>query len=255
LKKTTGQTEKKLCALTWRGLQVRRDLYRLSKANGGYHYGGSFSCVEILVTLYDRVLRPNDVFILSKGHACWAQYVILREKGLTPRLSGHPERDPAQGIHASTGSLGHGLPTAVGVALAKKMEGDGGKVFVLMGDGEVQEGTTWESMLIAARHKLSNLYVIVDWNRIQGSDFTENTLGLTSLALNRIGENLGFRSLQPDGHDVEALDRCCWDSDKPTLIIAHTVKGRGVPFMENDPKWHARWVDAKQEEELLKALS
>lgn len=236
-------------SLSERSKQVRRDTIALSKANGGYHYGGCFSATEILITLFDKFITDRDRFILSKGHACWPYYVLLRERGLNPRLSGHPSRDPANGIHCTTGSLGHGLPAGVGMALARKLRGEGGMVYVLMGDGECQEGTTWESMLIAAHHKLDNLLVVIDWNRIQGSDFVNKILPLPDMT--KTGLLLGWYAISTDGHDLPKLEyalellhsRVPDPSERPRMLVAGTVKGRGVSYMENNPKWHANWPD------------
>jgi len=241
--------------LNERSKQIRRDTIALSKANGGYHYGGCFSYVEILIALFDHVMGPDDRFILSKGHACWPLYVILRERGLNPKLGGHPERDPANGIWATTGSLGHGLPTAVGMAQAKKMRNESGRIFVVMGDGECQAGTIWESMLIAARFKLDNLVVIVDWNGIQGSDFCDKVLdagGVRELGLAAI---TGWEGVQVDGHDlVELTDILFQGYPRPAMVVAITVKGKGVSFMEDVPKWHACWLAPAQEKQALEEL-
>ncbi len=261
--------------LNERSKQIRRDAYHLSKANGGYHYGGSFSCVEILIALFDHVMnRPFD-FILSKGHSCWPYYVLLREAGFDPKLEGHPSRDPVNGILATTGSLGHGLPIGVGMALARKMNNKSGQIYVLMGDGECQEGTTWESMQIAGKHELGNLTVIVDHNKIQGSGFINDILirsgdgqNVDTFAedLYTISDRLGWGNLATpphylgvDGHNVELLAEqlspANYLSDTmPHLIITNTIKGKGVSFMENKPEWHAKWPDAKHEKQLLEEL-
>lgn len=238
-----------------RSRKIRIETIRLSKANGGYHYGGAFSCVEIILALYDHMLKDEDAFILSKGHACWPWYVLLRERGLNPELMGHPSRDPVNGILATTGSLGHGLPTGIGIAMARKFKADMGRVFVLLGDGECQEGTTWESMLIAAHHKLDNLYAIIDWNRCQGSGRVEDILRLPNMA--RIADIIGWDVYQCDGHEIDeiaaALERKGAEG-KPKLLIAHTVKGKGVSFMTDDPAWHARGLDDEHEAMALKEL-
>lgn len=242
--------------LSERSKQIRRDTITLSKANGGYHYGGSFSCVEILIALYDRILIADDKFILSKGHACWPLYVLLREKGLNPKLTGHPTRDEANGIHCSTGSLGHGLPVAIGMAMAKKLKGEDGKVFVLMGDGECQEGTTWESLLIAGHHKLDNLVVIIDWNGIQGSGKVNGILPLPKL--DRIAESLGWQIATIDGHLEGSLKRMVKGIRircGPSLIIAETIKGKGVSFMENKSEWHAKWPNPEEEAKMMEELT
>lgn len=239
-----------------RSRQVRKDVIELSGANGGYHYGGSFSCVEILIVLFDHVLTDNDRFILSKGHACWPYYVLLRERGYNPRLEGHPKRDPASGILCTTGSLGHGFPSACGIALAKKLKNEPGRVFVLLGDGECQAGTTWESMLIASQLGLNNLVVIVDWNGIQGSDFCLSVLPLTGATLIDVASPLGWCSTEVNGHDINQLIDClsidCLD---PKLVIANTVKGKGVSFMEGNPKWHSNWLGGELLAQAMEELS
>lgn len=232
-----------------RSKQVRRDTFALSKANGGYHYGGCFSVTEILITLFDNVMEPLDDVILSKGHACWPLYVLLRERGLDPKLCGHPTRDWRNGIICTTGSLGHGLPTGIGIAMARKLLGKPGRVFVVMGDGECQEGTTWESMLIAARYKLDNLIAIVDWNGIQGSGRLTDILPIPNFDI--VAGLLGWYTATTDGHSTSKLkfclnalmDRAPDPDDRPKMLVAHTVKGKGVSFMEDDPKWHANWPD------------
>jgi transketolase len=238
--------------LSERGKQIRRDTIELSLANGGYHYGGSFSCVEILIALYDEAMQNSDDFILSKGHGCWPWYVLLREKGLDPKLEGHPSRDPHNGMLCSTGSLGHGLPTAIGIALARKQTGEHGTVFVLMGDGECQEGTTWESMLIAGHWGLDNLVVIVDWNGIQGSGFVKEILPISGLGT--VAEVLGWHVVPVDGHEIEKIVHEFKNNrpeEMPKMILAATVKGKGVSFMEGNPSWHARWLGG---DHLTKAM-
>lgn len=243
--------------LNERSKQIRRDLYKLSKANGGYHYGGTFSTIEILIALYDNVLTPDDRFILSKGHACWGLYVLLREKGLLPSLEGHPHLDLANGIHWTTGSEGHGFPAGLGMAFAKKKLGKKGRVYVLMGDGECQEGTTWESLLLGTQHQLNNLTVIVDWNKIQGSGYVSSILPICSSTLKATASTLGWAVSEVGGHNVEELVSALKAnySTSPHFIIADTVKGKGVDFMENKPEWHSKWPNPTEEAEILKQLS
>ena len=245
-----------MSALSDRSKQVRRDTIKLSSENGGYHYGGCFSCTEILIALFDHVLRPEDTFILSKGHSCWPYYALLREKGYQPKLQGHPSK--SDGVPATTGSLGHGLPLGVGIAMAKKQKKDSGYVFVLVGDGECQEGTTWESALIASHHKLDNLVVIVDNNNIQGSDYLTNTLPIPFF----IFRDIGWKYTEVDGHNVGKLVGVISPYEylqdnqmkKPVFIRARTEKGQGVSFMEDEPKWHAKWLDFKHETKAYEEL-
>jgi transketolase len=240
--------------LSARSKQVRRDAIEISKANGGYHYGGSFSCAEILVNLWDQIMGERDRFILSKGHGCWVYYVLLRENGFNPTLEGHPHYEPENGIYCTTGSMGHGLPVGIGMALARKVSGRKGKIFILMGDGECQEGTTWESILLGGKLKLENLVAIVDSNGIQGSGFVEDILPVTN-ALRATAKSAGWRVLDIDGHNDE-LNKIDFETTvEPTLIIAKTIKGKGVSFMENSPKWHSNWLGGDFERQALEELS
>jgi len=238
-----------------RSKQIRRDTIALSKANGGYHYGGCFSIVEILIALFDYTMKPKDKFILSKGHSCWPYYVILRELGYNPKLFGHPTRDEKNGVYCTTGSEGHGFPVGVGMALAKKIKNEEGIIYVLMGDGECQEGTTWESLLIAGKHKLDNLVVVIDKNKIQGSDYVNNILPIDGIE--KIFHFAGWVSYEGvNGHSIDELvtEFRSRVEGYPQLIIANTVKGKGVSFMENEPKWHACWLDIEKEQLALKEL-
>ena len=243
-----------MTTLNERSKNLRKDIYKLSKANGGYHYGGTFSTVEILISLYDKILTPADRFILSKGHACWGYYVLLREKGLNPALEGHPHLDLPNGVHFTTGSEGHGFPAALGMAFAKKKLIKEGRVFVLIGDGECQEGTTWESLLLGGFHKLDNLTVIVDFNKIQGSGFVENILPVT--AIKSAATAAGWLVSEIDGHNNEEIFQVVsLKSELPHIVIAHTIKGKGVNFMEGKPEWHSKWPNKLEEEEIFKQLS
>ena len=247
--------------LSERSKQVRRDAIDLSLANGGYHYGGSFSCADILVNLFDKVMGPDDRFILSKGHGCWVYYVLLRELGFNPLLEGHPHYDPSNGVYCTAGSMGHGMPTALGQALARKIKGEPGTIFVLIGDGEAQEGTTWESILIASHLKLDNLVVIVDNNNIQGSGYVDKIMPVIDPL---IGAALqaGWVVHEFDGHDDESWDQFevkpgeyYVSHNGPTLMVAHTIKGRGVSFMENQPKWHSNWLGGEMLEKARQELT
>ncbi len=241
-------------ALNDRSKSIRRSIITLSQANGGYHYGGSFSCAEVLIALFDEVLHGGNKFIMSKGHACWGYYVLLQERGFSPLLEGHPHLDESNGVNFTSGSEGHGMPAAVGMAMARKLLSKEGKIFVLVGDGECQEGTTWESLLIAGHHKLSNLVVIVDNNKIQGSGFVGDILPITPLKA--AAEAEGWDVLSADGHDVVALTGIFIKAtSKPLLVIANTKKGMGVSFMENNPVWHAKFLDAEHEKIALKELA
>jgi transketolase len=199
------------------------------------------------------VLNENDKFILSKGHACWGYYVLLRERGFSPSLEGHPHLDMNNGVHYTTGSEGHGLPGGLGMAFAKKKLNKNGKVYVLMGDGECQEGTTWESLLLAGFHKINNLVAIVDFNKIQGSGYVDDILPVNCLG--KVAESCGWDVSVIDGHDdkdiINALRK---ETENPHFIIAKTVKGKGVSFMEDKPEWHSKWPNKSEEEIILNEL-
>lgn len=240
--------------LNERSKQIRRETIKLSKANGGYHYGGCFSVTEILICLYDHILEDQDKLILSKGHACWPYYVLLRERGFKPKLEGHPSIDVANSIYCTTGSEGHGLPMGLGMAMARKLKKQDGRIYVVMGDGECQEGTTWESLLTAAHHQLDNLTVIVDFNRIQGAGFVKDILPIDGLG--KIAEIVGWSVEEIDGHSYSEILASLEKRGlgKPRLIVAHTIKGKGVSYMENKPEWHAKWLDEEHEKQAYEEL-
>jgi len=237
------------------------------------HLGPAASIVEILRVLYDNVLdvRPQDPdwenrdrFILSKGHGCMALYAILADKGFFDSveferfcrtdglLGGHPEtRVP--GVEASTGSLGHGLSLGVGMALAARIRGLPYKVIVLVGDGEINEGAIWEAALSAKKHRLNELTLLIDRNRLQSFGETSDVLDLEPL--NEKLESFGFATRETDGHDVNELSHILsglpFAKDRPSAVICHTVKGKGFALAENDPKWHH---SSRLSEEHLHAL-
>lgn len=247
-------------ALDERSKHLRRRVVKVLDRAGRGHVGGSVSSLEVLRVLFDEVLRydsknpkwpQRDRFILSKGHGCIPLYVLLQEKGFFAEeelwkfcrfdgiLGGHP--DPkVPGIEVSTGSLGHGLPIAVGMAVTGKQRGDAHRVFVVLGDGECDEGSVWEAAMAASKHRLDNLIVIVDYNKLQSSGPTYEILDLEPFAAK--WEAFGFAAREVDGHDVAALSQTFADipfsHGRPSAIIAHTVKGRGISFAEYDPMWH-----------------
>lgn len=227
-----------------RSKYLRRLIIRALVGGGRGHVGPSFSLVEIMRVLYDDVLRPEDTLILSKGHGCLAQYVMLVDKGLIDgceldrfcragaMLGGHPEHH-ITGVSVSTGSLGHGLSLGIGFALADRSR----RVFVVVGDGEINEGSIWEAALCAGKHKLSNLTVIVDYNKRQSYGPTDEVQPLEPLI--EKWRAFGFSSFDVDGHSVDGLRTWIGShQDKPVAIIAHTVKGKGVAEIENHPFWH-----------------
>ncbi len=227
--------------------KLRNRILEVALRDGMGHIPSALSILDIIWVLYDRVMTENDQFILSKGHGCMALYAVLEEKGFldwSEKLWGHPKRGGA--ILASTGSLGHGLPMAVGLAMAKKIKGESGRVFVLVGDGECNEGTTWESAMIAAHHKLDNLTVIVDQNH--SSDRALNTGDL----ITKFGA-FGFKAIGSNGNDQRMIERELRDfctTGRPHVYVASTIKANGIPFMK-EPSWHNRKLT---EEDYVKAL-
>jgi len=232
----------------------------LAEARRG-HLGAALSLVEIIRVLYDDVLRydasepgwpERDRFILSKGHGCLALYVILAEKGFFPQaelarfcmpggiLGGHPEYPKIPGVEASTGSLGHGLSLGVGMGLSARYDKSGRRVFVVIGDGEANEGSIWEGALCAAKHGLDNLAVLIDCNKQQSYGPTVEVLNMTPLA--EKWRAFGFAVTEVDGHDVavlrDALGRLPLAAGQPSALICHTVKGKGISFIEGDLNWH-----------------
>jgi len=218
------------------------------------HIGGSFSIIEIIIALYEKILKKEDIFIFSKGHSWIPLYLILKEKGLNPLLSGHPERDQKNGIICTTGSLGHGLPQAIGIALGKKISNEQGRVFVLMSDGECQEGTTWESFMLAAQLKLKNLTIIIDRNGLQTLGNTEDILAIESLRKKIEAFNLNVSEI--NGHSFEEIIKeASLSADILKVIIAKTIKGKGVSFMEGISGWHTMIPDENQFKKAIEELS
>ncbi len=240
---------------------IRRHVVRMTHRSGGSHIGTSFSMVDILTVLYNKILKldprsPNsqerDRFILSKGHGCLALYAILADKGFFSKdelktfcksdsiLGGHPERPHVPGVEASTGALGHGLSIGVGMAIAAKITNKEHKVVVITGDGEINEGAIWEAVMSASKHKLSNLSLWIDSNKLQSYGLTSEVLDLDPLADKFI--SFGFEVLEVDGHDVSQIRKTTTkiptSLDRPTVVICHTIKGKGLPFAEGNPAWH-----------------
>ncbi len=224
--------------------KLRIDTFKAFVDSGEAHLGGSFSAIEILIALYERVLKEEDKFILSKSHASFPLCLLLKEKGYSPKLTTHLEIDSLNGIHCTTGSLGHGLPIATGMALGRKLQKKEGKTFVLISDGECQEGTTWESLLIASSHNLGNLIVIVDYNKIQALTTIDEALPLDDLSSKFKAFNCHCNEII-DGHSFDELIPSLLEENKsikPKVFVVHTVKGKGIKSFENDPGWHARKI-------------
>ncbi len=227
--------------------EIRREILEMAMETGINHIASSLSVVEILHVLFS-ITGENDKIILSKGHGCLGYYILLREKGYHPSLKAHPDIDIENGIWCTTGSLGHGLPIAVGMALTKKLKKEEGNIYTIMGDGECQEGTTWESLLIASQYKLDNLFIIVDYNRMQALDKIDNIVTLNSLEDKF--KSFGCCVVKADGHkDIDiriALDAVSIGKGKVKAIVAYTTKGKGISFMENCAKFHARLPNSEE---------
>lgn len=212
------------------------------------HLGGSFSMIEILLSLYEKTLKKMDKFILSKAHASYPLCILLKEKGLNPKLTTHLEIDEKNGIHCTTGSLGHGLPIATGMAFARKYKKKKGNIYVLISDGECQEGTTWETLLIAAKHKLDNLIILIDYNKIQALSKLKDALPLHNLISKFKSFNINTINVK-NGHSFGAILgalRKKRKKNKPLAIIFNTIKGKGIKKFENDPVWHARKLQGEE---------
>jgi len=254
--------------------QVRREIVEMITHAGSGHPGGSLSAVEIVVTLFFDVLRHDpsnpqwpqrDRFILSKGHAAPVLYSVLAECGYTPKdqlntlrklgsiYQGHPDRRFIPALEASTGSLGEGLSIGIGMSLAAKLDGSPSRTYVVLGDGEIQEGQIWEAAMFGGDKHVDNLVAIVDYNRIQLDGFVDEIMPLEPLGDKWRAFN--WHVIELDGHNIAALQAAFAEAErtksKPTAIIAHTIKGKGVSFMENNPKFHGV---APTQEEMEKAL-
>jgi len=232
-----------------RAKELRRKVLDFALETGVGHLGGALSAIEILISLYDKILNPEDKFILSKSHACNPFYLLLREKGHNPKIADHCDIDEKNGICCTTGSLGHGLPIGLGMAFARKKLNKNGRIYILIGDGECQEGTIWESADIAAYHKLDNVTVIVDNNEVQALDKIKD---VSLMNFKDKFNAFGWHVSEINGHNFQEIIQALNEQPKgkPYVIIAHTIKGKGVSYMENNPAWHGRIVTP---EELSKA--
>jgi transketolase len=266
-------TDKELIA---KSIHYRKNILKYIVGAKAGHTGGSLSCIDILNVLYNEVLnvspetftsRDRDRYIQSKGHCVEALFVTLADQGFFPKSDletlckyqshyiGHPTKK-VHGVEQNTGALGHGLPIAVGTALAAKMDDKDFKVYTLLGDGELPEGSNWEAALTAAHYKLDNLCAIIDNNKLQITGTNAEVCNTDPISGKF--ENFGWAVREVDGHDVKALKEAFaampFEPGKPNLIIAHTVKGKGVSFMENSVKWHHGVPDAEQYKAALAEL-
>lgn len=256
-------------------MRIRRHVVEMTHRARASHVGTSLSMADLLAVLYGGILRvdpanlgsPNrDRFVLSKGHGCAGLYAALAERGFfssarlaefyqdDTAMAGHVTHSDVPGVEVSTGALGHGLAIACGMALAGRRDRRPYRVFALLSDGECDEGATWEAALFAAHHRLDALVAIVDYNKMQSLGSVAEVLGLEPLA--RKWEAFGWSVREIDGHDVAGIQRelgaVPYATDRPSCVIAHTVKGKGVSFMENQLLWHYRSPDAA---ELARALA
>ena len=264
-----------LVAIKAKALWMRRRSFRMVYEAQMGHPGGDFSATDILATLYFGVLRHDparpdwadrDRFIMSKGHASGALYTALSAAGYFPedwlstymangsKLNGHPNRNYLPGVETNTGPLGHGMPVAAGIAIAGQITGADYRTFVLTGDGELQEGSNWEAAALAGHRKLSHLTLIVDRNRLQQGAGTEDTITMDPLD-DRL-RAFGWDVVMLDGHDHAALLAALSapPSTKPRAVIANTVKGKGVSYMENQAKWHHGVPNAAQFAQAMQEL-
>jgi transketolase len=268
-------TEKEITEYKNIAKQIRRTILNMIYRTKSPHIGSSFSMVEILVALYFRILSINpeksndpnrDRFVLSKGHGCPALYATLAQRGFLSKdaldrfavdggsLEQHPTRDISLGIETSSGSLGHGLSLGAGMAIAAKYDRNSYRIFVFLGDGELGEGSNWETIMFAAHNQLDNLVAIVDYNGLQILGRTSEVLNLEPLTDK--WRSFGWAVREIDGHDfkqiIVAFEKIPFLSRKPSVVIAHTIKGKGVSFMEDEGCWHDKYPN---EEEYKKALA
>lgn len=258
--------------------ELRKDIIQMIYDSGSGHPGGSLSIIDVITYLYfekmnidpeNPRMEGRDIFILSKGHAAPAQYATLAKKGFFNKselknlrklgsfLQGHPDAKKCSGVEVSTGSLGQGFSNGCGLALANKLDNRKGNIYVVLGDGEIQEGIVWETAMSAVQFKLDNLVAIVDKNGIQLDGRTSEIMGVDPLKDR--WESFGWSVVECDGHDFEAIHTAFNNigvkEGKPTVIIANTVKGKGVSFMEDNVAWHGVAPSKEQMEQAIEELS
>jgi transketolase len=257
--------------------EIRKNIIEMIYEAKSGHPGGALSCADIITYLYFEKMKVNvkdpqdvdrDRFVLSKGHAAPALYAALAQKGFFPKeelkklrkigalLQGHPDAKHIPGVDVSTGSLGQGISNAVGMALGLKLEGKKSKVYVVLGDGELQEGLVWEAAMSAAHYKLDNLVAVIDYNGLQIDGKNEDVMGISPL--DEKWRSFGWKVISCDGHDYEDLDKAFNEADKaqgtPVIIIANTIKGKGVSFMENQAGWHGQAPNLEQKEKAVNEI-
>ena len=257
-------------------IRTRKDCLEIQQIAGSGHLGGAFSAMEIMVYLYFKRMRIDcanclragrDIFILSKGHASIGYYSVLARRGFFPveelktyrkidsRLQGHTHIDDAPGIECSTGSLGQGLSFALGIALGYQKKQLDGMVYVMLGDGELEEGQVWEALLLQSHLQLKNLTIIVDNNKLQLDDFVDQVTNFSNLA--EKFQAFGYHVQEIDGHDFQQIDKAFTelDRDRGNIIIANTVKGKGISFMENSIAWHSQKCTAGEYQAAMTELA
>jgi transketolase len=264
-----------LIVLDKRSKYLRRLVVEALDGGKRGHIGASFSLIEILRVLYDDILNvqpenpewsERDRCVLSKGHGCLALYALLADKGFFSRselasfclpgamLGGHPEFPKIPGVEFSTGSLGHGLSVGVGMALSARIQKRDSRIFVIMGDGEINEGSVWEAALSAGKHDLENLVVLIDYNKMQSYGTTDCVLPLEPIADK--WQSFGFSVTEVNGHNIQnlrdALGELPLATKKPTAVVCHTVKGKGIPFVEGRPEWHHK---SNLSEDVIQSLN
>ncbi len=250
---------------------LRQLVFQCLESEKRGHVGSALSLIEIIRVLFDKFIKKNkSKFILSKGHGCLALYVMLYEKGyiskksllsvgkFNSKLGGHPEHDKIKGVEISTGALGHGLPIAVGMALANKIKRKNIQYYVVCGDGELNEGSIWEALLSASKHKLDNLNLLIDYNKLQSYGAIKDICDLHPLKEKLLSFN--FKTFEVNGHCVNSLQKVLENlkaiKNFPKAIICHTVKGKGVSVAENNPEWHHKsFLDKKDLDSIRKALA
>ena len=258
--------------------EIRKQIFLTGYSASIAHLASAFSMVEIMYVLFEKGIlkidpqnisnENRDIFVLSKGHGSLALYYELFKKGFYDKdtlfsfskkgsvLGGEPCFPKTPGIECSTGSLGHGLSYSVGVAKSKKIDEKLENIYCLVGDGECEEGTTWEAIMFAVNHKLNNLTIIVDNNKIQKMDTVEKIIGIKSWK--KIFEAYGCNVEEVDGHDIDKLEKCLKNknnTDCPRVIIANTVKGKGVSIMENNPSWHWKLPNKRELKKFMEELN
>ena len=258
-------------------LNIRKNIIHMITHAGSGHPGGSLSSTDLLTVLYFKVMditKENicsinrDRFVLSKGHASPLLYAVLVEKGfmdkrelltfrkINSRLQGHPNMRYVDGVDMSTGSLGQGISVAVGMAIANKLDKKDDRIYTLLGDGECEEGEVWEAAMAAAHYKLDNLCAILDYNELQIDGSIHDVMD--PAPLDKKFKAFGWHVIEINGHDYEQIEKAFEEAkafkDQPTLIFAHTVKGKGVSFMENQANWHGKAPSLEQCEKALKEL-